>query len=234
MATLPVPSGGTYLGDYSSPSFVVGVSPPFPIGRKPAIGSPLMGPLVEVIQNFWPLWDSNSGTSVQDTTGVSNGVIKQTNGDVVWAQGRFGQGLTANNLAAADDVVVPAITLAGAFSLDRYYRIAGGIWVQEIDVNDPVADTYTTYFDGVQTSQTAALVNPVVITGLFRWDGEGMAEPLTLEYARIWARALTSYEVADLYTNPYSMFGVSQEVINEITAIIDFMKPIRSSWNFIY
>lgn len=226
---LPI-APGTYLENPDEPSFVIGV-PSIPTGpvTKPFIDSPMLGPLVEFINNFWPFWDVETGESVADIILSNNGVIS---GNLTWQPAKYGQGVGGAAVLGIDKIVFNPITLIGAWSTERLVSM-NGVWSHEILVNDVANNLSNTYVNGVLQSSTTSNPNPVVINDMVAWTGEAVVDPFIIEFARVWNRALTSYEVTDLYGNPYIMFGMTQEILDEITTIVNFMKPMRVSWRFI-
>ncbi len=56
----------------------------------------------------------------------------------------------------------------------------------------------------------------------------------TLEYVRVWRRVLNLVEIQTLYADPFCMFGITQEMLDEITKIIQFMTPYNQSWFFVF
>lgn len=230
MLTLPI-APGTYLGNPDEPSFVIGV-PPVLTGPpvKPYIGTPMVGPLVEFINNFWPLWDTTPGTpTVVDIILGNNGAIT---GDLTWEAALYGQGVGGHVTIGTDKIAIAPVLLEGSYALERLISL-DGVWTHEVTSYDPSVSLITPYRNGVAGATSPYSESPLAVNDLIAWNGEAIENPVILEYARIWNRALTSYEVADLYANPYSLFGISQELLDEITTIINFMKPMNTSWSFI-
>jgi len=221
----------TYLGGDTESSFEVRVSPPND-GTKPAIGSPMMGPMVEFIQHFWPMWEG-AGTDLIDLgIGLSASII---GADITWGAASRGIGLDAAGFTAGtDDVTVPQIVLSKGYSLERLFTLdSGTTWIHELIVNDPDNDEKVVYHDGVVVEKLAYDPSDASITSLLAaWGAYDLAiAGMGIEYVRIWNRALEAFEVADLYSNPYLMFGVSQEILNEIITVIDFMKPMGTEFS---
>lgn len=190
----------------------------------------MMGFLISAIAHFWPMWE-NMGTTVQDIVDTThNGTITaDAPSTIVWGVGQNGPCLVSSNIDAGDDVVISPITLAGSYSVDSFGRGAGGQWTHALQTNDPV-NGLNVYKNGVLYS-SAAYVPSVQVTGLLSFGGFFNG---SLEYFRIWNRPLNQVEIQTLAADPYCMFGISQETLNEMTTIINFMKPTKESWRFVF
>lgn len=228
--TLKLPIGrSSILGPLDNPEFVVGLlTPQSGVVTKPVIYSPMMGPLVEFIQNFWPLWD-NPGSTATDISGANTATLVSLNQTMIFGQAKYGQGIAP--IGVGDTLPIKPVVLTGSYSLERLIQIAPNSFRHVLMINDTDTGMNTKYVDGapVVTQDT----QDITISDLIEWDKSGDTV-VGLELARIWDRALTSYEVTALAANPYLMFGITQDILDEITTIINFMKPMRSSWSFMY
>ena len=220
----------TYLSNPDDPTFIIGV-PGILTGTpvKPVAGSIMLGPLVEFINNYWPLWDVETGDTVADIILGNNGTMS---GDLTWQPAEYGQGIGGSPIVGTDKIAIQPVNLTGSYSLERLISLDGA-WTYEVTVYDEDANLITKYVNGVSSNTAPYSSVPTVISDLIAWDGSALTNPVILEFARIWNRALTSYEVADLYASPYSVFGMTQEILDEITTIVNFMKPMNTSWSFV-
>jgi hypothetical protein len=232
--TEPIPIATTILGDPDQQSFVVGV-PALPTGPvvTPTFNKAMMGPLVESILAFWPLWDSTASDIASDAMGLYNATLPSAS-SAEWASGGPYGNVVKSSIAGATMSLGP-IVLSGGYSMERVYSISQpDVWIYETVVNDPVSNSKMTYLNGVLSSTSAFLITPLSLSNLLAWYNPISPAYISLQFARIWNRPLDAFEVTALYENPYSMFGMTQELLNEITTIVNFMKPIRSGWRFIF
>lgn len=226
-----VPSGHslTILMDAEAPVFVVEV-PAVRVGTpKPTPFDQMTTYFPPVIAHFWPFWEG-SGSTVKDIIDPSfSGVIKQTlPATIAWSSGKNGYALTGADLGTTDDVTVPEIVLSGSFSLD-YLALLGSTWSHILITNDSV-NGLVHYTNGIQQS-TAAYVPTMTITELFHFVGITSG---ALEYFRVWRRVLNLVEIQSLAADPYCMFGITQETLDEITAVVNFMTPAKEGWYFLF
>jgi hypothetical protein len=217
--------GTTTLFNPDTPYFLVTVLMRI-AGYKPTYGMAMMGPTVPFITNFWPLWEG-VGTVVSDIAGGRNATIPGTG--YTWnTTGHIGGSLhytsAGNGVALASPIV-----LSGSYSVETLSSKAG-VWTLQHIVNDPVAGTRSVYTNGVLVSQGLFAANPATYNSLFAMTPPGSD---TLEFARIWSKALTATDVSDLLADPYYMFGLTQKNLDELTLVINFMKTAKSSWSFV-
>lgn len=224
---IPIAEGATVLFDPDSPNFLVKIHLRV-AGAKPVDTSLLTGPYVEFMSHFWLMNETVLG-AIADVTGNNPG---ETTTGVTIAAAEFGTGLVATGLVAGQGVSIPSVSLIGKWSLEWLSNTAGAGWVHTVITNDP-ENGQITYHNGVEVSTAAYQTTPRVFNNLFQLDGALVPNQI-LEYVRTWDMALDGPLVAALHLDPYLMFGVNQDLLNEIRIIVNFMKPIRSQWRFVY
>lgn len=146
------------------------------------------------------------------------------------------------------------IVLTGGWSFDFCWRKPsdGSLWTHTLVTHDPVLGIvgYTMGKVNPNFATTSANdvgpvtnVTPLVpgtvfptftIRGLFQAIGYMNGGAIQLEYFRIWRRVLNLVEIQSLAADPFCMFGVTQETLDEIRSIINFMTPAKEGWEFVF
>lgn len=218
-----VATGTTTLFDADAPFFLVTVLMRV-AGYKPTPAMTLVGPLVPFIRNFWVMNEA-TGTVANDIAGGNTGTIPT---GWVWSgTGFVGESLHRTS-GTLDITLAHAIPLVGPYTLETLSAHTG-TWTHTVIVNDPVLGKLT-YTNGVLTTTAAYDSTTKNITSLLALAPAGADQ---LEFVRIWTRGLTSGEVTALYGDVYSMFGATQANLDELSTVINFFKPAKSSWRFV-
>lgn len=157
---------------------------------------------------------------------------------------------------ALDVDVLPEtpIVLTGGWSFDFCWRKPsdGNLWTHTVVVHDPVTGiagytmgklnpnyATTSANDVGPVSNVTPLVPGTVfptftISGLFQAMGYMNGGAIQLEYFRVWRRILNQVEIQSLAADPFCMFGITQETLDEIKTIVNFMTPAKESWEFVF
>lgn len=221
-------SGGVALGtttlfDPDAPFFLVQVL--MRVARyKPTTAMAMMGHLVPSIRNFW-IMNEASGTVINDISGSNNGTLPT---GWVWSTtGHVGE--SVHRTSGTNDIVLAhPIPLVGPYTIETLSAHTG-TWTLQTITNDP--DTgKRTYINGVLSVSDIYDASTKNITSLLAL---APATADQLEYVRIWDRGLTADEITGLWADPYSMFGVTDADLAELTTVINFMKTAKSSWTFV-
>jgi len=226
----PVEEGATILYDPNSPTFIVYVKRRI-AGAKPASSSLTIaqGPSLEFIPQFWPLWEGAG--NADDVAGGNTA----TRSGATWVTvGTDARPALRIDFSGADANLAEDVFLAGKYSIE-YLAWDNSDHQRHVVISQDPGIGQFTYIDGILTDTQSPAARFLTISKFSDLpELESFYNNPALEYVRIWNRTVSADEVTDLYADPYFMFGANDNLLDEIATIVEFMKPARYNWRFVF